>query len=364
MKLVCDGLDLADAVAVVARATSARTINPVLEGIKLTAKGGMLTLAATDLEMYIQKSIRADISTEGVCVVPGKVFCEYASKLGKNSVELVLEKENLKVGNGENVGNFQCLLVVEYPDIVNLNKKPHFTIKSDAFKDFINKTRVSVGSDDSRPVLKGVLCEIGVDKIVGVALDGFRLTKITKAITNHSSAIKIVVPGRSLDEVRKLVDNDNGEIGVVIDGKFFQVNINKTVFAGRLIDGEYINYTQIIPSKFESTVIVERGAFDAAVEKAGVLVRNDKVNVITLNITDKFIQITATNEIGRINEKVPANLSGRDLKITFNTRYFLDAVRASSDEFLKISCMGELSPCVIESAKGGDYLFLVLPIRM
>jgi DNA polymerase-3 subunit beta len=357
-------LDLADAVACVGRATNAKTVNPVLEGIKLTAKGGMLTLAATDLEMYMQKSIRADIQSEGVCVVPGKVFCEYAGKLGKSSVTLNLEKDNLKVGHGENMGNFQTLLLVEYPDIVNITKKPHFTIKSDAFKDFISKTRVSVGSDDSRPVLKGVLCEIGEKEMVGVALDGFRLSKITKPITNHMSSIKVVVPGRSLDEVRKLILDDNGEIGVVIDNKFFQVTINKTVFAARLIDGEYINYAQIIPTKFDSSVVVERAAFDAAIERAGLLVKTDKASIVTLNCADKAISITASNEIGRINEKVAANLTGKDIKISFNTKYLADALRATADEFLKISAHGELSPCVIESAKAGDYLFLVLPIRM
>ena len=175
MKLKCDGLDLAEAVSTVSRAINARSLNPILEGIKLTAKDGMLTLAATDLEMYIQKTIRADVETEGIAIVPGRLFNEYVGKLGNFSVGLKLEGDNMQITHGENVGNFQCLLLIEYPDIVNINKKPHFTIKSDSLRDFITKTRISVSNDDSRPILKGILCEIGQDKITGVALDGYRL---------------------------------------------------------------------------------------------------------------------------------------------------------------------------------------------
>ena len=364
MKLICDGMDLAEAVNTVARATNTRALNPILEGIKLTAKNGTLTLAATDLEMYIQKTIRADITAEGTCVVPGRLFSEYCQKLGRNSVGLGLNGDTMEISHGDNLGKFQCLLLIEYPDIVNINKKPHFSIKCEHFRDFITKARVSVSNDDSRPILKGVLCEIGKDKITGVALDGFRLTRVEKPITNHSEEKSVIIPGRSLDEVKKLIADDNGEVSIVIDNKFFQVTLNKTIFAGRLIDGEYINYKQILPSKFDGNVVIERAAFAAAVDRAGLLVRNDKVNLVTLTLADKFVTIFASNDNHRINERVAANLSGKDMKISFNARYLADVLNATTDEFLKMSYSGELSPCIIESAKPCDYLFLVLPVRL
>jgi len=364
MKLTVDGQDLAEAISTASRATSARTINPILEGIKLTARDGTLTLAATDLEMYIQKTIRADIKSEGTVVVPGKLFNEYVGKLGNFSVELTLEGENMVIRHGENVCNFQTLVLVEYPDIINLDKKPHFSIKADMFKDFITKTRISVSGDDSRPILKGVLCEITGDKITGVALDGFRLSKIQKSIKNHANDISVVVPARSFDEIKKLIADDNGEVSIIIDNKFFQVSIGKTIFAGRLIDGDFINYSQIIPSAFESSVVVEKTAFEQAVERASLLVRSDKINLVTLHIADKLISVTSNNEIGAIAEKVPAKLTGKDIKISFNAKYLYDVLRATSDEFVKINFNGELSPCTIENAKPADYLFLVLPVRM
>ena len=357
-------MDLAEAVAIVSRATNTRALNPILEGIKLTAKDGTLTLAGTDLEMYIQKTIRADIEKDGVAIVPGKLFNEYVGRLGKSSVKLNLEGDNMCITHADNTCNFQCMLAIEYPDIVNINKKPHFSIKSEHLRDFITKTRVSVGTDDSRPILKGVLCEIGKDKITGVALDGFRLSKVEKKITNHADTTKVIVPARSFDEIRKLITDDNGEVSIIIDNRFFQVNINKTIFAGRLIEGEFINYAAIIPQNFESSAIVEKIAFEHAVERAGLLVRSDKINLITLHISDKIIGITSNNEIGRIAEKVPTNLTGKDINISFNAKYLYDVLKATNDEFLKINLRAELDPATIESAKPNDYLFLILPVRM
>lgn len=357
-------MDLAEAIAVVSRAANNRAINPILEGIKLTAKNGTLTMAGTDLEMYIQKTIHADIQTEGTVVVPGKLFNEYVGKLGKYTVTLDLQGDNLCIKHGDNVGNFQTLLLIEYPDIINIDKKPHFSIKAELLRDFITKTRISVSVNDTRPILKGILCEIKKDKITGVALDGFRLSKIEKPIKCHGEPIDVVVPARSFDEIKKLIADDNGEVAIIIDNKFFQVSIGKTTFAGRLVDGDFINYSQIIPQNFESSVVVEKTAFEQSIERAGLLVRSDKINLVTLHIADKLISITSNNEIGAIAEKVPAKLTGKDIKISFNAKYIHDVLRATTDDFIKINFNGELSPCTIESAKAADYLFLVLPVRI
>jgi DNA polymerase-3 subunit beta len=363
MKFTCEGNDLAEAVSVVGRAISARTSNPILEGIKITAKDGTVTFSATDLEIYIQKTIRADIEKDGVAIVPGKLFNDFCMKLGASQIRIEMKGDNMCITHGENTCNFQCMLVIEYPDVVNLDKKPHFSIKAEDLRDIITKTRISVSSDDAHPILKGILCEIHKDKLVAVSLDSFRATRLEKSIKNHATETKVVVPARSFDEIKKLIADDNGEVGVIIDGKFFQVNMNKTSIAGRLIDGEYVDHKKIIPTTFDSNAVVERSVFERAVERAGLLLRNDKVNFVTLNIAEKLITVTSANDVGKIAEKVATKLNGKDIKISFNARYLFDILHATTDEFIKICYNGELSPCVIDSAKPCDYMFLILPIR-
>jgi DNA polymerase-3 subunit beta len=363
MKIIVDGLDLSDAVATVARAASARAVNPVLEGIKLVAAGDTLTLSATDLDIYIQKTIRADVKSEGTVVVPGRLFSEYVRKVAGSGISLTSEGDNVIITHGDSVCNFQCLMPSEYPNIINLNSKPHFSIKADALRDLISKTIVSASADDSRPVLKGVLLEIKGEKITGVALDGFRLSTCEKQIANYKLDTSIIIPARSLDEARKQLDG-NDDINIIIENKFFQVNVNNTTFAGRLIDGDYINYKQIIPTTFESSIVIEKTAFEQSVERAGLLVRNDKVNLVSLKISDKQVGITSNNEIGKIAEKIPASLTGKDMTISFNARYLFDALKSINSEFIKMSFNTEVSPCIITGTKDSDFLFLILPVRM
>ena len=363
MKLICDGLDLAEAVNVVARAANAKAVNPILEGMKLVAKDGKLTLSATDLEIYANRTIRADIKVEGTVVVPGKLFSEYVRKISGSQISVTVEGNTVVINHGDSVCNFQTLLLAEYPDIVKLKAKPHFEIKGDALRDFISKAIISASSDDSRPVLKGVLCEIKGSQLTGVALDGFRLSRVQKQIVNHGGDTKIIVPARALEEVRKLLGDDSSAVSITIENKFFEVSLSGTTFASRLIDGEFINYKQIIPATFDNNVVVERTSFEQSVERAGLLVRNDKINLVTLKISDKKIGITSTNEIGKIAEVVDAKLTGKDISISFNAKYLFDALRASGNDFIKLQYTAETSPCVITGAKDGDYLFLILPVR-
>ncbi|MCL2851327.1 MAG: DNA polymerase III subunit beta [Firmicutes bacterium] len=364
MKIIVEGLDIKDAIATVGRIATTRNVNPILEGIKLTAKDGVLTLSATDLEIYVQKKIRADVKQEGEIIVPGRLFSDYLRKLDASQVSIASDGESVVITHGDNVCKFQCLPVEEFPDIIQLDAKPHFSIKSEDFRDLIAKTTICASTDDSRPVLRGVLCEIAKDTLTAVALDGFRLARIEKTISSHLGETKVIIPARSLDEVKKLCGEENGEVNIIIQNKFFQVNVAGTTFASRLIEGEFINYRQIIPSSFVSDVVVERSAFENAVERAGLLVRSDKVNLVTLKIADKFVTVTSNNEIGKINERVPSNLSGKDLSISFNAKYLFDALRNIQAGFIKLSLTGDHSPAIITSAKDGDFLFLILPVRM
>ena len=364
MKLIVDGLDLAEAVATVARAASAKTINPVLEGIKLDAKGDTLTLSATDLEIFIRKAVRADIKQEGTVIVPGQLFTNYVRRLDKSSLSITGNSEHIIIEHGGNDCNFQCLPIDEYPTIVNLTEKPYFSIKEEALRDLITKTTPCASTDDSRPVLRGVLFELDGEKLTGVALDGFRLARVEKTVANHKGKTQVIVPARSLEEVKKLLSDSGGEINIIIENKFLQINVGGTTIASRLIEGEFINYQQILPKDFSTNAAVEKNAFDHAVERAGLLVRSDRINLVTLKIAEKQILVSSTNEIGKIKEIVPASITGKDLSISFNAKYLFDALRTIGNDFIKLQLTGEHSPAVITPAKDGDFLFLVLPVRM
>ena len=184
MKLICEGLDLSDAINKVSRALPAKAVNPILEGILFSAKGTKLTVYASDTEISIKKTINAEIIEEGSILLPGRFIGEYMRKLSDQQIELFTnEKNQLRIKYGDSEGFVQVLDKNEYPFNEQGKGDYKVTIKQKDLKDAIEKTIFSVAQDDTRPVLKGCLMEFEGRRMTVVALDGYRLALVKKPLT-------------------------------------------------------------------------------------------------------------------------------------------------------------------------------------
>lgn len=348
MKLSCDSLDLSDALTQVGKALPLKKVMPILNGIKLKAEGDTLTLTATDLELSIEKKIKADIFTEGETVILGKYFTEYVRKIDKEDVIIDTSEENtLKLTYGENNGYIQTMEADEYPAFKNVNDENSFYIVKKELKNLIEKIIFCTASEDNRPTLKGCSIEISDNKIIGVASDGYRLAYCKKEIEYGGADIKIIVPARSMSEISKLLDDSDENVKVSIEKNYFMVDLENTKIVTRLIEGEYINYNKIIPSDFTTTVFVDKKALDTAIDRASLATRTEKKSVVKLEIREKRMSISAESEISGINEIVNIDLLGHDLNIGFNARYLSDSLRAISDDFVKLCFTTSTAPGVI-----------------
>lgn len=365
MKLVCEGLDLSDAVLKVIKGTSTKTTNPILEGIKLTAINNSLILSATDLELAIIKTIKADVLIEGEAVVPGRFFSEFIKKLTNEKIELHLDENNkMTIKYTDSVSNVQCLNLSEFPTIKNLNDADSFDINSKDFKNLINKTIFSVAQDDSRPILKGTLLELENGFINAVALDGYRLALCKKPIVASTNNFKVIVPARSLSEISKLLEENIDNVKVFVQKNYLMVEVDSTKIITRLLDGDFINYRQIIPSDFSSLVTVNKEQLEDGLERASLLSRIDKNNLVKFEISDKLMILSSKSDLGDIKENITISLEGKDLTIAFNSRYFSEALRVINDEFIKLNFKTTVAPCIITSTNSDEYLYLILPVRM
>lgn len=365
MKLVCEGLDLSESVLKVIKGTSAKTTNPILEGIKLTAENDSLVLSATDLELAIIKTIKADVFLDGETVVPGRFFSEFIKKLTNEQIELNVDDTNrLSIKYTDSVSNVQCLNPAEFPTIKNLTDADYFEVNAKDFKSLINKTIFSVAQDDSRPILKGTLLEIEDGFIKAVALDGYRLALAKKPIISASTNMKVIVPARSLSEISKLLEDDVETLKVYVQKNYLMVDINSTKIITRLLEGDFINYKQIIPSDFSSEVTINKAQLENALDRASLLSRIDKNNLVRFEVADKLMILSSKSDLGDIKENITIALDGKDLTIAFNARYFTEALRVIGDEFVKLNFKTTVAPCIITATESDEYLYLILPVRM
>ena len=366
MQLICDGLDLSDAVLKVSKAIATKTTNPVLEGVRLVAEENELTLSATDLELSIEKKIHADIKEEGEIVVPGKFFSDFVKKLTNEKIELSLnEKNQLVIKYIDSEGSIACYNADEYPGFKKIDTSSYFGITKQNLKNLINKSIFSVAVDDSRPILKGCLFEIKSETISSVSSDGYRLSLVKQPLSFSNVEASVIIPDKSLREISKLLDDSDEIVNVYVQKNYIMVDIGDTKVITRLLEGEFLNYQQIVSSSSPETVItVNKSQLEDALERASLLSKIGQNNLVKFDISERNLYLTSNSEIGNVKEKINISLEGKDLVIAFNARYFMEAFRVNEDEFVKISFTSPTTPCVITAVDREEFLYLILPVRM
>ena len=366
MKLFCEGLDLSDAVLKVIKAVSTKTTNPILEGIKLVAEDDALTLIATDGELAIERKIKANVDIEGQTVVPGKLFAEFVRRLTNEQIELSLNERNqLKIKYTDSEVFMQCLNANEFPTIQQINNAQFFTIKQNDFKDLLDKTIFCAAPDETRPMLKGCLLEVTKENIISVALDGFRMALAKKPVVDCSTEMSIVVPSRSLSELSKLLEDSDASLRLLVQQNYLMAEVNDTKIITRLLGtgADYVNYKQVIPNDFKTTVVVQKNQLEQALERVAILARASNEQGATFEFKENLLTLQIKSDLGNVTEKVTASVVGYDLDLTLNIFYIKESLNVIKDDFVKLELNGVVNPCVIVPHTGDEYMYIILPLR-
>jgi len=363
MKFFCYSIDFADAVSKVSKALPIKKINPILEGIKISAQENILTIFASDLEFSIEIKINAEVLIEGVSVVNGRVLADFVRKLGSESIEVFSTETNMTIGYSENKVVLQCLRTEEYPPFVFLNDEGDVTVKGKDYKDIIEKVIFCTSNEDNRPILKGCSLEIRENEMRAVALNGYRLGFAQSESVITSKDTDIIIPARALHEITRLI-GDEDIVSIKTQRSFLQMNFSNTSVLARLIEGKFIDYRKIIPLDFGIEVTANKKQLEEAIERAVVIMRDEKVDVIRMEISENILIITTKSELGNIKESITVNKKGNDINIGFNAKYIIDSLKAIEGDFVRLKMIESTKPCVIEPIENKNCLYLVLPLKI
>ncbi len=362
MKVVCEGIDLSDAVLKVVKACATKTVTPVLECIKITARNDRLTVLATDGEISIQKTIKADIYEEGDVCVPGRYFSDFIKKLEGAQLTLSSDEKKMTIVYADSQTEMQVLSAADFPKIDTDINESSFRIKTADLKRFINSTSFCCAGDDSRPILKGCQFLIKDKELCVTALDGFRLATAHGTLISSTGDMDIVCPARTLSEIEKMIDGD-GETEIFVQKGRILVEVDDTVLTSRLYNGDFIKKENIIPKDFTTKVKVDKKALKDSIERAAILVRSDKNSLIIFDITSDRIEISSNSEIGSVQEPVKAETEGKDVKIAMNSKFIIEAVNALNEDKIVLAFNSQIQPFICENEVNKDRLYLILPVR-
>ena len=369
MKLTCLQENLAEGLSRVSHAVATKGSLPILSHILLQTESGKLKLSATNLETGVITWVGAKIEKEGSLTVPARLFLDLVNSLGSGQLELLSENQILTVQSTGNRSRLNGVSSEEFPILPKPSAEPALLISPELFSKAISQVVFAAASDESRPILTGILFKASEDNLTLVGVDGFRLSerkiKLDKPVEKE---IKLVIPSRTLSEVGRLVSSENDPIAIYLPEGENQL-IFKSVYtevSSRILEGDFPDYEKIIPKNFTTEVEVEASELVKAVRLASIFAK-DSSNIIKfkLNPDEEKVTLSANAaDIGDNENDLKVAIEGLPTEIAFNAKYLLDCLGNIKSEKLLFKCGSSLSPGLFQIKDEDTFLHLIMPVRV
>ncbi len=372
MKVTCLQENLARGLQIVGRGVSARGTLPILGNVLLRIESGRLKLTATNLEVGINCWVPAKVDDEGAITVPAKLFTDFVNSLPPGPIELSLNvrTKTVHIRSGPYEANVKGLDAEEFPVIAAVPDRPTTRMAQSVLRRMIAEVAFVAATDDSRPVLTGVLTTFGGDLVTLAAADPYRLSvRHAKLLDRVDPSIEVIIPAKSLFEVARIVDDSDTPVEITVTANKSQVifHTDEADLVSRVIEGQFPNYRQVIPTTHATRVVTQREELLKATRLASYFAR-DAANIVRFQVdpaNDAALVVSATApEVGDNTGKVDASVEGQATTIAFNARFVADALGSLTAPEVALELGGPLAPGVVKIVGDESYLHVVMPLRI
>ena len=354
---------LLEGLSIVQNVVSTRTTLPILSNVLLQASEGEIRLTTTDLDVGVRGSVEAQVERSGATTLPARRLFSIVRELPAAEIYVDVDSKNLaSIRSGPSYFKILGLPEEEFPPLPRFDGAKLFTIAQKDLKDGLKKTSYAISTDETRYVLNGTLFSFKDNKLTLVATDGRRLALVDLELEfPRSQEIDVIVPTKAVTELQRLV-KDEGDVKVSIGENQIAFEINQTLLVSKLIEGNYPNYRQVIPSEAKERITLERETLLNAVRRVALLA-SEKSNSVKLSFSKGNIDIVATTpDVGEARESLAVMYKGREFSIAFNPEFLMAPLRNLSTDEVYLDLIDEMSPGVIKIA--GPFLYVLMPMRL
>lgn len=376
MKFSCNQDTFSKYLNIMSRVVSNKPGLPILNNVYFEATKGKLVMKTTDLELSISTWIGADVEDDGKITLPAKQLSEFVNSVPQEKIDVTVERQNFNISTSNNSASFNTMPPDDFPNIPSVEKKeePFLQINSTDFLLAVNRVAFAAATDDIKPVLTGVKIEIKDNGTASfVATDGLRLSKqditIEKGIKNKD----FLVPVRALLELSYIVNEVGEEAGSMIS-LFLIEDKNQVMFRvgdidiiSRLIDGEFPEYEQIIPTGYKTKCNVDRDEFLNSLKIVNIIARSVLGNKMILQIQSKENRISLSavqSDLGKNESNFECKVEGDNLKIAFSSKLLSDILNHIDSEKILFECSEAIRPGVFKIDDDNNFIHLVMPMML
>ena len=375
MKISCTQENLNQGLMVVGHIASKNANLPILSNILIKIEDKLLTLSATNLEIGATIQIRSKVEKEGEYSVDAKLLSDYVSFLPKERIDLELEDDNLKITCEKQKTKIKGQTSAEFPLIPKIEKKNPYIISAKNFKQAISEVIFAVANSEARPEISGVFMGLESNNLILTATDSYRLAekKIKLNDNKNNNERKVIIPVKTLQEMSRILGILKDDVSLEeVENMEIYLSDNQIMFSynnvdliSRLIEGQYPDYTQIIPSNYKTKTLIEVKDLIKGVKTSSLFTKSGINDVkIELSPTDNEVIITSSSaQTGENISKIEAIIEGEINNIVLNYRYLLDGLQNISSSKVILEINDNNSPCVIKPESIKDYIYIIMPIK-
>ncbi len=375
MKVACLQENLAKGLSIVGRAVSPRSTLPVLGNVLLATDAGRLKLSATNLEVGITCWIGAKVEEEGAITVPARTFIDLVNALPPEQVdmELIVRTQTLNLQAGRSEANIKGIDAQEFPIVPVPEGEGGIPIEPDVLRTAIEQVAFAAATDESRPILTGVLAKFEDSQLTLAAADGFRLSVRTVSLPQSvSDPFSIIIPARALVELERISGEQEEPVIITVTPTRNQVLFQLTdiVLVSQLIDGNFPDYRQIIPRELTTHTVVDTASFLKACKTALIFAREAahiaRVHVKpATELAPGHVLVSATSaETGDDVSELDASIEGEEIEIAFNVKYLIDVLSVVGTPQVALDTTTNSSPGVVRPIGDIDFTHVIMPMHL
>lgn len=367
---------LTNGVGTVLRAVSPKSTLPILSGIKMEAFEAQVRLTATDLEFGIETTIDAQVETSGRVVVPARYFAEISRKLPAQDVILRFNtaESTLEISSGKASFSIKTMDPDEFPSLPEISDGSPWYIPEGDLRKLVRETALAASTEDARPFLTGVSVTTDPSSITMVATDSFRLAYRTIALADDTRPQRTcIIPARMLNELaRNLTADGTRDVCVMISERQAMFRTGSTTYVTRLLEGQFPDYTQVLPKTYNTRITADTAALLAAVERTSLLGKDesgkDEYSTVRLAISadgegEGLVTVSAsTTEVGKAREELAVRMEGPDVQVSIRARYLTEVLKVLSEDQVTLDFTGPLNPIALRPLGDDNYIYLIMPL--
>ena len=381
MEIVCNQIELNNAIQLVSKAVASRPTHPILANILLTADQvtNKVSLTGFDLNLGIQTSFNASVVKSGAITIPSKLLMEIVNKLpSETPISLLVEEssDNILLKSDRGSFNLKGIPSDDYPNLPFVESGTSLNLDPISFLKSLKSTIFSSSNDEAKLLLTGVNFTFKDKYFESAATDGHRLAVFlidnhqneSTENLNNENTFSVTIPTRSLREIEKLLSLKLSDKAVKLfydKGQVVFISSNQIVTT-RTIEGSYPNYSRLIPDKYSKTFKFDTKLLIDSLERIAVLA-DQQSSVVKINIDDNdFALISAdAKDIGSANESLPVSFSGDKMEIAFNVKYLLEGLKVIDSKYVLLKCNLPTTPAVlVPEDNSNSFTYLVMPIQV